>query len=215
MPVALGHSSVGSTHIRDAHGKVWDYRVRPLAVVLVFRQSQTTRGGMNWDAVAAVSEVVGAIAIVITLIYLAQQLRQNTKAIKSATWQATQDAEQRFDGMIASDSLMAELFDRGMEQGLGSVQKGERTRLWLIQKQLLDLYQTHHYHYENGIIDEDLWRNWVAQLDDGLSDFPNWGRDMVPRLKYLRPSFRAFLEHHLRKHDIEVGDEATRGFSRE
>jgi hypothetical protein len=173
------------------------------------------RGGMNWDAVAAVSEVVGAIAIVITLIYLAQQLRQNTKAIKSATWQATQDAEQRFDGMIASDSLMAELFDRGMEQGLGSVQKGERTRLWLIQKQLLDLYQTHHYHYENGIIDEDLWRNWVAQLDDGLSDFPNWGRDMVPRLKYLRPSFRAFLEHHLRKHDIEVGDEATRGFSRE
>lgn len=163
---------------------------------------------MNWEAVAAVSEVVGAIAIVITLLYLAQQLRQNTQAIKSATWQATQDAEQRFDESIATGPGMANLFNRGMKDGAGSLEGAEQTQFWLIEKQLMDLYQTHHYHYENGIIDEDLWQNWVAQLDDGMKDFPNWGRDMVPRLKFLRPTFRAFLEGRLREHGVELGDEA-------
>ena len=38
---------------------------------------------MNWDAVAAVSEVVGAIAIVVTLVYLAVQIRQNTQMVRS------------------------------------------------------------------------------------------------------------------------------------
>ena len=163
---------------------------------------------MNWDTVIAISDVVSAIAIVITLIYLAQQLGQNTLAVKSATWQATQDAEQRFDESIATDPGMADLFTRGMRNGIGSLEGAEQTQFWLIQKQLMDLYQTHHYHYESGIIDEDLWQNWVAQMDDGIKDFPAWGRDMVPRLKYLRPSFRSFVEERLRKNDIEIAEQA-------
>lgn len=34
---------------------------------------------MNWDAIGAVGEVVGAIAVVATLFYLALQIRQNTR----------------------------------------------------------------------------------------------------------------------------------------
>ena len=37
---------------------------------------------MNWEAVAAVSELVGAIAVVATLIYLSVQLRQNNILLK-------------------------------------------------------------------------------------------------------------------------------------
>ena len=161
---------------------------------------------MNWDTVVAICEIVSAIAIVVTLFYLARQLRQNTQTIKSATWQSTQDAEQRFDEMIASNSAVADLFDRGMRGGIDSLQGAERTQFSLIHKQLLDLYQTHHYHHEKGIIDDELWNTWVAQLDDSLKHSPNWGWNTVPRLHYLRPSFRAFLEDRLRKHGIEPGN---------
>jgi len=37
---------------------------------------------MNWEALAAISEVVGAIAVVTTLIYLSVQLRQNNILLK-------------------------------------------------------------------------------------------------------------------------------------
>jgi len=38
---------------------------------------------MNWNVVVAVSEVVGAIAVVVTLIYLAAQIKQNTQMVRS------------------------------------------------------------------------------------------------------------------------------------
>ena len=43
---------------------------------------------MNWEAVGAISQIVGAVLVGITLIYLAIQLRQNTSALKSSTFLA-------------------------------------------------------------------------------------------------------------------------------
>jgi len=38
---------------------------------------------MNWETVGAISETIGAIAVVVTLIYLAVQIRQNTLMVRS------------------------------------------------------------------------------------------------------------------------------------
>ncbi len=44
---------------------------------------------MNWDAVGSIAEVVGAVAVLITLIYLAVQTRNNVKVMRSrAIWDA-------------------------------------------------------------------------------------------------------------------------------
>jgi len=40
---------------------------------------------MNWDAVGAIAELVGAIAVLITLLYLARQIAQNRKSVESAS----------------------------------------------------------------------------------------------------------------------------------
>ena len=37
---------------------------------------------MNWDAIGAVGEIVGAIAVVVTLAYLAIQIQQNTRMMR-------------------------------------------------------------------------------------------------------------------------------------
>ena len=42
---------------------------------------------MNWDAIGAVGEVLGALAVVLTLAYLAIQIRQNTAIAKMAAMQ--------------------------------------------------------------------------------------------------------------------------------
>ena len=38
---------------------------------------------MNWEAIGAIGEVVGAAAVVVTLGYLAVQIRANTAALKA------------------------------------------------------------------------------------------------------------------------------------
>ena len=40
---------------------------------------------MNWEIATAIAEMAGAVAVVATLIYLAGEVRQNRKAIESAS----------------------------------------------------------------------------------------------------------------------------------
>ena len=42
---------------------------------------------MDWNAIGAIGEVGGAVGVVVTLIYLAGQLRQNTNALRSASYE--------------------------------------------------------------------------------------------------------------------------------
>ena len=45
---------------------------------------------MNWEAIGAIGEIVGAIAVVATLGYLATQIRQNTRSVRASAYQAAQ-----------------------------------------------------------------------------------------------------------------------------
>ncbi|MEJ2239539.1 MAG: hypothetical protein P8X82_14680 [Gemmatimonadales bacterium] len=47
---------------------------------------------MNWEAVGAIGEIIGAIAVVVTLIYLAVQVHQNTKSVQASTYQLVAEA---------------------------------------------------------------------------------------------------------------------------
>ncbi len=38
---------------------------------------------MNWEAIGAIGEIIGAMAVFLTLVYLALQIRQNTKAVQA------------------------------------------------------------------------------------------------------------------------------------
>ena len=44
---------------------------------------------MNWEAISATSEALGAGAIIVTLVYLSIQLRENTKSIKMQSLDST------------------------------------------------------------------------------------------------------------------------------
>ena len=43
---------------------------------------------LNWEAIAAVGEILGAIAVLITLWYLSVQIRQSNKLAEAATYQS-------------------------------------------------------------------------------------------------------------------------------
>ncbi len=44
---------------------------------------------MDWNAIGAIGEIVGALAVFLTLVYLALQIRQNTKAIQASAVDAS------------------------------------------------------------------------------------------------------------------------------
>jgi len=49
---------------------------------------------VDWNAIGAIGEVVGATGVIATLIYLSVQIRQNTKAVRGAALDAVTERKQ-------------------------------------------------------------------------------------------------------------------------
>lgn len=157
---------------------------------------------MNWEAIGAIGETLGAIGVIVTLVYLAAQLRQNTRALRSNSWQAIQDAEQRFDDLFSKDPAVCELWVRGSSDGLQSLDNdAERFQFTSLAKQLIDQFQTHHYQYERGLIEPEMWETWVTQFKEDVASYKGLREVIDLRIPHLRPSFREFVDEHLQNHD--------------
>jgi hypothetical protein len=70
---------------------------------------------MNWDALAAVAELFGALGVILTLAYLAVQIRQNTKLLTSSLADSARDAANEVSRILASDREAARVFWAGIE----------------------------------------------------------------------------------------------------
>ena len=73
-----------------AQRRPWTTRGSRLRLELTSRDSERNREGtVNWDAVGAIGEVAGAVAVVGTLFYLSRQISQNSKALDTANERAS------------------------------------------------------------------------------------------------------------------------------
>jgi len=79
---------------------------------------------MNWEAIGAVGEIIGALAVVITLFYLAVQLREAKRATDrnsditiAATYQSRAETSQQMMAVIAESEHIAPLLARIREGG--------------------------------------------------------------------------------------------------
>lgn len=70
---------------------------------------------MNWEAIGAIGEIIGALAVVVTLIYLVIQIRQNTAAVATATYESTMSGFNDINVVVASNPELASLLDRGTQ----------------------------------------------------------------------------------------------------
>ena len=153
---------------------------------------------MNWEALGAIGEIVGAAGVIATLVYLSVQLRQNTKALRSNAWQSIQDSEQRFDDLFSSNPQVCEVWMKGNKGGLDALEsEAERFQFTSLAKQLIDQFQTHHYQHERGLIETELWETWVTQFTDDVVNYQGFRQVLEQRRKHLRPSFNAFIEQYV------------------
>ena len=62
---------------------------------------------VNWEAVSAIGQVLGALAVVVSLIYLAAQVRQNTRVVRAATFQSVVETSLTFSTAIGAEGERA------------------------------------------------------------------------------------------------------------
>jgi hypothetical protein len=123
---------------------------------------------MNWDAVGAIGEIAGALAVIITLVYLSAQVRQNTRASRLAAIQAASENSSRFSELIAADPELSELVWRGMREP-ESLDEAETRRWFAAWNVFIRREAVSYYLYKEGVMPEKLWAARVGALGGGLN----------------------------------------------
>ena len=103
---------------------------------------------MTLEQYAYLFEIVGGLIVIVTLIFLVIQLRQNTRAIRSTTMQALQALRIETYGMLMDDSMM-EAYLKGMSQPseMTPLEKGKFNAFWTIA---LQQYQHAYFEVREG-----------------------------------------------------------------
>ncbi len=107
---------------------------------------------MTLEQWAYVADIVGAVVIVASLVYVAMQVRQNTKAQFAASRQAT----------LASDlELLSMMVDYPEDAlGLGATPDDVRSTAFLVA--YLRIREFAWYQYQSGILDQTTWESYLA-----------------------------------------------------
>jgi hypothetical protein len=69
---------------------------------------------MNWEALGAIGEIVGAVAVVVTLGYLAVQIRQNTRSLRAAAVQEVVRSANEWSSLQVRDAKLSVIFAKGI-----------------------------------------------------------------------------------------------------
>ena len=114
---------------------------------------------MNWYAIGAIAEVLGAVAVLLTLFYLALQIRQNTGALKSAASQAVHENFALWYGQTQSDPVLLDISIRGMAD-YSSLSQTERAQFIALFMNFSIHTQNAFYKWREGSLAPELWRGW-------------------------------------------------------
>jgi len=119
---------------------------------------------MNWEAIGAIGEILGALAVFVTLIYLAVQIKQNTRSIDTGHRLAQTQAQQQWTSMF-NDSILtmaeSEYYPQIMsavnEQGIDSLNNEDRDRLSLYMTAMAARLDMMHLQYEQGFLAQETY----------------------------------------------------------
>ena len=68
---------------------------------------------MNWDAIGAIGEIVGALAVVVSLAYLGTQIRISNRASRQTAEQHLIDVQKIWLGRISDSESLADIWIKG------------------------------------------------------------------------------------------------------
>lgn len=154
---------------------------------------------MNWDALGAIGEIIGAIAVVITLLYLASQAKSNSLAINRAAVQATLMGRGESTRFLASDPAISELMWRGSDHP-ETLEPEEWLRFFLICGSIVRPIELAYLDYAAGCMDDDLWagqeqtvifwfskpgvKRWLEQYGQTLyPEFRDYARTLIHKIE--------------------------------
>lgn len=146
---------------------------------------------MNWDAIGAIGEIVGAGAVVISLVYLALQIRAQSN---EARLSAMHDISVGYRDTLATvaDGEMAVIVDKAIDS-YDSLTRVEVIRLVAGVGRIYRVWEEAYLLHKANRLDDLSWKPMERQFC-GYLDIEPFGRVWEIRKQYFDESFAAYVD---------------------
>jgi hypothetical protein len=125
---------------------------------------------VNWEAISAIGQLVGALAVVISLIYLAREVRSNARATRHASIRSTSDAFTRWLQQLAEHPHLAELYYRGIHE-FESLEGADLVGFSALMDQMFRNVEDMYYQHLDGHLDPRVWHEFEVAMRD-INGYP-------------------------------------------
>lgn len=130
---------------------------------------QSTSGGnlsyLDW--IEKWTSIFESVAVIVSVIYVAIQIKLNTKAVRSATYQNIISNIAAIEARISEDKELARVFRVGRRGE--RLEPDEQLRFNELMSSFFNFHENLHYQYRQHLLDEDLWKGWNENLSLYLS----------------------------------------------
>ena len=152
---------------------------------------------MNWSAIGAVGEVTGALVVLLTLIYLAIQLRQNTNQLKAAAREATQKEFNDLRLLIFGNREVAHLYRTGLDD-LDNLDETDKLRFIAWYDHIMSGFEGLYERIKDGTMEHDA-NSMEKQIARFISS--KGGRESWIEIKYRHSeAFQQFVDDLAESH---------------
>lgn len=122
---------------------------------------------INWTMLSAIAEIISSFAIVVTLIYLSIQTRQNTAATRANTRQTMINNDLIINNAGIDHPHILTLLDSNHSHQKLSADEEHQIALWLVNLARSREYQW--FQYKNGLLDKQTWQAYLTGLAANLT----------------------------------------------
>ncbi len=157
---------------------------------------------MTLEDLGNLGDFIGGLAVIATLVYLAVQIRQNTRMLRSAGEQTTRSDSTATITLAAQTPENAAVFHKGFSNP-GALSPEERTQFGLFMAAAFYHFQQGYTAYRGGTQSQDTWKSQVLalQLYAASPGVRDWWRRQGNGLFDSESEFWRLADSEVRKHD--------------
>ena len=146
---------------------------------------------MDWDAIGAVGEVLGAIAVIATLLYLGSQISQTNRIAKSSAARELQQKYSDIYALITTDSEIRGLVTRLRDSEYVIDSEEEEEQLESFCLLLCGIWLSTGVAHSQGQIEQNLYQVYCKDVEVKLSKWPGM-RTQMKEITKIYPTAATF-----------------------
>ena len=153
---------------------------------------------MTLNELGSLGEFISGLAVVVTLIYLALQIRHNTRAVRSSMHHDMIESTLRIAESMSDNPDVGRIVLKANED-YDNLTREEFIRFEGYAERVFSNFESVFYSYRNSMIEQDLWESWEASYLSDLSRkaIRRYWHDERPQ--HLR-DFMDFVDQKYRTH---------------